>query len=163
MSGLRGVTLTVRFLCELAMLAAQAYRGFTVGDGAGAWVLGIGAPLLAAVVWGAWVAPKARWPVPLPTRVVIELVLFGAAVGALAVAGQPLVAVVLAVAALATSLLNASQAIRRRSARRPTGHQVRRWRSASTVPLLRAVAGPLRPPVSELKRCATGWTSCSCP
>jgi hypothetical protein len=99
-SGLRGVTLTVRFLCELAMLAALAYWGFTVGDGASAWVLGIGAPLLAAVLWGAWVAPKARWPVPLPTRVVIELVLFGAAVGALAVAGRPLVAVVLAVAAL---------------------------------------------------------------
>jgi hypothetical protein len=108
-SGLRGVTLTVRFLCELAMLAALASWGFIVGDGATAWVLGIGAPLLAAVVWGAWVAPKARWPVPLPTRVVIELVLFGVAVGALAVADQPLVAVVLAVAALATSLLNAFQ------------------------------------------------------
>jgi hypothetical protein len=72
-------------------------------------VLGVGAPLLAAVVWGAWVAPKARWPVPIPTRVVIELVLFGAAVGALAVAGQPVLAVVLSVAALTTSLLNASQ------------------------------------------------------
>jgi Protein of unknown function (DUF2568) len=108
-SGLRGVTLTVRFLCELAMLAALAYWGFTVGDGIGTWVLGLGAPLMAAVVWGAWVAPKARWPVPMPVRVVIELVLFGAAAGALAVAGQPVLAVVLGVAALVTSLLNASQ------------------------------------------------------
>jgi hypothetical protein len=108
-SGLRGVTLTVRFLCELAMLAAFAYWGFTVSDGIGAWVLGVGAPLLAAVVWGAWVAPKARWPVPIPTRVVIELVLFAAAVGALVAAGQPVLAVVLGVAALVTSLLNASQ------------------------------------------------------
>ena len=48
MSGLRGVTLTVRFLCELAMLAALAYWGFVVGDDVGAGVLGIGAPLLAA-------------------------------------------------------------------------------------------------------------------
>ena len=109
MSGLRGITLTVRFLCELAMLAALAYWGFRAGDGVGAWVLGIGAPLLAAVVWGAWVAPKARWPVPIPTRVLLELILFGAAAGALAIAGQPLLAVVLGVAALATSLLNASQ------------------------------------------------------
>jgi hypothetical protein len=108
-SGLRGVTLTVRFLCELAMLAALAFWGFAVGDGIGAWVLGVGAPLLAAVVWGALVAPKARWPVPIRTRVAIELVLFGAAVGALAVAGQPVLAVVLGVAALGTSLLNASQ------------------------------------------------------
>jgi hypothetical protein len=44
-----------------------------------------------------------------PTRVAIELILFGAAVSALAVAGQLLAAVVLGVAALATSLLNASQ------------------------------------------------------
>ena len=109
MSGLRGVTLAVRFGCELAMLGALAYWGFQVGDGVGAWVLGLGAPVLAAVVWGALVAPKARWPVPIPTRVVIELVLFGAAAGALAVAGQPLAAVVLGVAALATSLLNASR------------------------------------------------------
>jgi hypothetical protein len=108
-SGLRGVTLTVRFLCELAMLAALAYSGFTVGDGIGAWLLGVGAPLVAAVVWGAWVAPKARRPVPIPTRVVIELVLFAVAAGALAVAGQPVLAVVLGVAALVTSLLNASQ------------------------------------------------------
>jgi uncharacterized protein DUF2568 len=108
-SGLRGVTLTVRFLCELAMLAALAYWGFTVGAGIGAWLLGVGAPLVAAVVWGAWVAPKAGWPVPIPARVVIELVLVGAAAGALAVAGQPLLALVLGVAALATSLLNASQ------------------------------------------------------
>ena len=86
MSGLRGVTRTV--LCELAMLAALAYWGFRVGDGVGAWVLGIGAPLLAAVVGGALVAPKARWPVPIPTWVVIELVLFGAAAGALGVASQ---------------------------------------------------------------------------
>ena len=75
----------------------------------GRGVLSVGAPLLAAVVWGAWVAPKARWPVPMPVRVVIELVLFGAAVGGLTVAGQPVLAVVLGVAALVTSLLNASQ------------------------------------------------------
>jgi Protein of unknown function (DUF2568) len=108
-SGLRGVTLTVRFLCELAMLAALAYWGFVVGDDVGAWVLGIGAPLLAAVVWGALVAPRARWRVSIPIRLVIELALFGAAVGALAVAGQPLTAVVLGVAAVASSLLNALQ------------------------------------------------------
>jgi O-antigen/teichoic acid export membrane protein len=115
-SGLRGVTLAVRFLCELAMLAALVYWGFTAGDGAGAWLLGVGA-LLAAVVWGALVAPKARWPVPIPVRVVIELVLFGAAVGGLAAAGQPLLAVVLGVAGLATSLLNASQ--ERQASNRP--------------------------------------------
>ena len=81
--------------------------GFRVGDGIGAGALGVGAPLLAAVVWGAWVAPKAVASAD-PTRVAIELVLFGVGT-ALAVAGQPMLAVVLGVAVLATSLLNASQ------------------------------------------------------
>ena len=109
MSGLRGVTLTVRFLCELAMLAALAFSGFAVGEGLGAWAIGIGAPVLAAAVWGAFVAPKARWPVPALVRVAIELVLFGVAAGALAAAGQPVAAVVLGVAGVATSLLNEAQ------------------------------------------------------
>ena len=65
-------------------------------------------------------APKARWPVPIPTQVMIELLLFGAAVGALAVARQPVLALILGVAALTPSLLNAS-----RSARRATDRQIR--------------------------------------
>jgi Protein of unknown function (DUF2568) len=109
MSGLRGVTLTARFLCELAMLAALAYWGFGAGDGPGAWLLGIGAPVLAAAVWGSLVAPKARWPVPGPVRVAIELVLFGAAAAALAAAGQPVAGLVLGVAGVVTSLLNEAQ------------------------------------------------------
>jgi hypothetical protein len=108
-SGLRGVTLTVRFLSELAMLAALAYAGFQLGDGVGAWVLGIGAPLAAAVIWGAFIAPRARRRLPIGLRVVLELVLFAAATAGLAAAGQPLAAAVLGVVAVATSLLNASQ------------------------------------------------------
>jgi hypothetical protein len=114
-SWLRGVTLTVRFLCELALLAALAYWGFSVGNGVAAWLLGLGAPLLAAIVWGAVVAPKARWPVPIQVRVVIELVLFAMAAAALAVAGRPVLAVVLGGAALATSFLNAVQERRLRA------------------------------------------------
>lgn len=107
MSALRGVALTVRFLCELSMLAALAYWGFETGAGPWAWVLGIGAPALAAVTWGMFVAPKARRPVSVPTRLAIELVLFGAAAIGLTVAGQPVLAVVFAVAASVTSLVNA--------------------------------------------------------
>jgi hypothetical protein len=67
-SALRGVTLTIRFLCELAMLAALAYWGFDAGDGVWGWVLGIGAPCVAIAVWGGFVAPKARRPLPIPPR-----------------------------------------------------------------------------------------------
>jgi uncharacterized protein DUF2568 len=62
-SGLRGLTLAVQFGCELAMLVALAYWGFAVRDGVGAWVLGIGAPLLPAIVWSALAAssPSIDW------------------------------------------------------------------------------------------------------
>ena len=58
---LRSVNLVVRLLCELALLVALAVWGFHAGSGlAGDLVLGLGAPLLAAVVWGLWVAPASR-------------------------------------------------------------------------------------------------------
>jgi uncharacterized protein DUF2568 len=107
--GLRGATLTARFLCELAMLAALAFWGYVVGDGVWAWLLGILAPVVAAVIWGTFVAPRARVPVPAPVRVGIELALYAAAAAGLAAAGQPVAAVVLGVAGLVTSLLNEVQ------------------------------------------------------
>ena len=90
--GLRGATLTARFLCELAMLAALAFWGYVAGDGVWAWLLGLAAPAVAAVVWGTFVAPRAKVPVPAPVRVAVELVLFAAAAAGLAAAGQPVAA-----------------------------------------------------------------------
>ena len=109
MSAVRGVTLGVRFLCELGMLAALAVWGAHVGEGVGAIALAVGLPLAAAGTWGAFVAPKARWPVPLGARVAIELALFGAASLALWSAGHPAFAFVLGLLALTTSVLNAMQ------------------------------------------------------
>lgn len=106
MPSIRGVTLAVRFVCELAMLAAFVVWGFETGNGAAGWVLGIGAPFLAIMVWGTFVAPKARRPVPPPTRLVIELVLFDLAALALAASGRWQLAVVLLVVAVGTSILN---------------------------------------------------------
>jgi hypothetical protein len=110
MSPLRGVALTVRFLCELAMLAALAYSGAELGSGVSAWVLAIGAPALAAIAWGTWVAPKASRPVATPTRLAIEAVIFGAAAVGLIAAGQPALGIALALAAAATSAINAATA-----------------------------------------------------
>jgi hypothetical protein len=113
MRGLRGVTLTARFVCELAMLAALAYWGYVVGEGVWAWVLGLAAPVVAAIVWGTFVAPRAMVPVPAPVRVAIELVLYAAAAAGLAAAGQPVAAVVLGAGGLVTSVLNELQGRRR--------------------------------------------------
>jgi hypothetical protein len=73
----------LRFTLELAALTALAYWGFSEHDGALQWLLGLGAPLLAAVVWGAFVAPKASRPTTDPVRLLLELAVFGPAVAAL--------------------------------------------------------------------------------
>ena len=99
--------LVIRFLCELGLLAGLAYWGFTVGEGATAWLLGLGAPALAAVVWGLFVAPKARYPVSMPVRVSIELDLFILATLALWFAGAPVAGLLLGVVGATTSGLNA--------------------------------------------------------
>ena len=96
----------VAFLSELAALAALAYWGVTTPDGAAARILlGIGAPVLAAVLWGLFAAPRAvvrRTPLVVATKVVV----FGAAVLALVATGHPVLAAVLAAAALLGSLLS---------------------------------------------------------
>ena len=115
MSGFRGSTLAVRFLCELGMLAALGDAGFTLGSGAFAWVLGMGAPLIAILIWGALIAPKARHPLAPVPRLGLEVILLGAAVTGLVAAGQPVIGVLLGALALTTSLLTALQEARERA------------------------------------------------
>ena len=76
----------LRFTLELAALASLGYWGFAEHKGALQWLLGLGLPLLAAVVWGAFVAPKASRPTTDPARLLLELAVFGGGVAALWVA-----------------------------------------------------------------------------
>jgi Protein of unknown function (DUF2568) len=73
----------LRFALEMALLASLAYWGFSEHDGAVQWLLGLGAPLLAAVVWGSFMSPKASHPTTDPVRLLLELVIFGVGVVAL--------------------------------------------------------------------------------
>jgi hypothetical protein len=50
--------------------------------------LGLGVPLVAAVVWGTFVAPKAPVKVPGVVRLVVEVAVFASATAALYVAGN---------------------------------------------------------------------------
>lgn len=96
---LKYANLVVRFLLELCMLAAFAYWGFWIGSGtAGKIVLGIGVPLLAAVLWGLFAARKAMIRLPQSAHFIAGLMmmmLLLAAV-ALAQAGQATAAVIFA-------------------------------------------------------------------
>src|SRR5690349_8106731 len=80
---LKMLNLLVRFLLELCMLAAVGYWGFTSSSG---WamkiLLGVGLPVLIAVLWGMFIAPKAIYPLHGLPFLVVEMILFGS--GALA-------------------------------------------------------------------------------
>ena len=98
--------LAVAFLLELCLLAALGYWGFHTGSGPlGKTALGIGVPLLVAVVWGLFLAPKAAIAVPVQARVVLKIALFGLAIVALAIAGRPTLAWAFAVIAVLNGAL----------------------------------------------------------
>lgn len=91
---MKAANLALRFLLELAALGGLAYWGAHTGSGAVKVVLAIAAPLLAAIVWGLFAAPKASRRLPRAPRVAVEAAVFGAAAAGLAVTGQGLVAAV---------------------------------------------------------------------
>jgi Protein of unknown function (DUF2568) len=84
----RVANLALRFLLELAALAALAYWGAQTGSGAAKVVLAMAAPLAAAIVWGLWCAPRSRRRLPPGPRTVLETAVFGLAAAGLAAAGQ---------------------------------------------------------------------------
>ncbi len=89
--------LTLSFLLELCILAALGYWGFRVGNGAFMKVvLGLGAPLLAALTWGTFEAPQAWIPLHDPWHLLVALAIFGLAAIALYAAGKPTLALIFA-------------------------------------------------------------------
>jgi Protein of unknown function (DUF2568) len=110
---LKGLNLGVAFLLELAALAAFGYWGAQAGGGTlGKIALAVGAPLLVAVVWGLFLAPRAVLQAPsggprlsLPWRLLMKVGVFGTAAVALYAAGQPGLAVAFALLVAANLIL----------------------------------------------------------
>ena len=89
--------LAVRFLLEIAALGSLAYWGWTQHAGFLRYLLAIGLPLLASILWATFAVPgdrsrsgKAPVPVPGIVRLILELAIFGSAAWCLAEAGQAL-------------------------------------------------------------------------
>jgi hypothetical protein len=83
------MNLALRFLLELAGLAALAYWGWAWGD-PWRWPLAIGLPMVAAIIWATFRTPgdqtanqKAPVPVHGIIRLSIEMTFFGLAIVAL--------------------------------------------------------------------------------
>jgi hypothetical protein len=99
-----GSLLTLRFLTELATVAALATAG-ALAHTAVAWrvllaLLGVAA---FAVVWGRWIGPRAAHRLSDPVRLIAEIVIFVVSAVALSLVGYLVIGVVVAVISIATA------------------------------------------------------------
>jgi hypothetical protein len=106
MNIIKSANIALTFFIELAMLFAFGYFGFQAGQGIVLkWLLGLGLPLLVAILWGAFFAPKAARRFSTTPGVLLSSGLFLLAALALYLAQQPLAALILAVSAVVNRAL----------------------------------------------------------
>jgi hypothetical protein len=119
--GVHAVNEGLAFVLELLALGALAWWGADAGGGLAAKiVLGAGAPVLAAVAWGLFAAPRARFRVPLAAVLVVKAIVFGLAAVALAATGRAGLAIAFAaVVVLNTALATVDRDAIRRGAGTP--------------------------------------------
>jgi hypothetical protein len=95
---IKGANLTLRFLLELCALGALGYWGFKTGGGLIAKVgLGIGAPLIAAVVWGTFLSPQAPVRLSWLLVLILQALVFGSAAAGLVTTSHRTLALVFVV------------------------------------------------------------------
>jgi len=84
MDALKTINVTVRFFLEICVLITVGYWGFKTGLG---WafkiLLGIGAPLLIAIIWGTFGAPKASNQLTGVSLLALEGVVFSSGMAAM--------------------------------------------------------------------------------
>jgi hypothetical protein len=96
------------FLVELLALAVLAWWGAETGSGLFVHLLlGIGAPLAAAVVWGLFASPKARVKLPPAGILAIKGLVFGVALICLDLLGHRTLAIAFGVIAAANTVIAA--------------------------------------------------------
>lgn len=106
LSVVQSANLAARFLLELAALTALAFWGFHLSTPT-LWrvVAGVGAPLVAAVLWGVFASPKAAISLPGPAVIAVQVLVLGSAVVALALAGRPGLATAFGLVAVVNAVL----------------------------------------------------------
>ena len=89
----KSINLALSFILELCMLAALGHWGFKTGSPTIIQLgLCLGAPVLATVVWGIFLAPASSRRLGGPAHLILEVLIFAVAVIALHAAGQPALA-----------------------------------------------------------------------
>lgn len=94
------------FFLELAMLASLGYWGF-YGDKStlAKWSLGIGLPILAAIIWGLFLAPRATYRLGNISGNLLSLILFLLAATLLYYTQHTLLAIIFASTAIVNRVL----------------------------------------------------------
>ena len=106
MNGLKGINLGVRFLLELCMLAAVGYWGFkTHSSWPMEFLYGIGLPVLIAVIWGYFMAPKSSHRLSGIAFTIMDFILLGSGTVALYASGLPTLAWTYAVVLVISEIL----------------------------------------------------------
>jgi len=103
---LKGINATLAFLLELAMIASLGYWGYQSNDNVLLkWLLAIGLPLIAIVIWALYFAPKAARRLSIVPGALLSLGLFLLAALALYSTNQPAAAMVMAALAILNRIL----------------------------------------------------------
>lgn len=102
----KSLNIGIRFLWEILALISFGYWGFhAVNQTFLKIILGIGAPLIAAILWGAFGSPKAPYALSGFSRLLLEILVFGGATAALFFAGKQTAAGIYGVMALVNLIL----------------------------------------------------------
>jgi hypothetical protein len=93
--------LAIFFLLELSVLVVFSYWGFHIKNNLILKIiLGIGTPILVAIIWGTFIAPKASLPVSIPVRILLQLIIFGLATAMLYYLGKGKLAIIFGIVLL---------------------------------------------------------------
>ncbi|HEY7133384.1 MAG TPA: DUF2568 domain-containing protein [Candidatus Limnocylindrales bacterium] len=101
---LASANVALRFILELAALVAAFVVGSALAPGAWSIPAGVAAAAVFAVVWGLWLAPRARFPQPAPVRLLLGTALMELVAVALALTAAPAAGWILAVLVLVNAV-----------------------------------------------------------
>lgn len=96
----------LKFLLELFAFFTLGFWGFVAWPLPWNIVVGIGAPLLAIVLWALFRSPKAVFRIDAFGRAIVEIIVMAAAALTWLDLGQPIVAAAFAVASVASGIVN---------------------------------------------------------
>jgi hypothetical protein len=101
-----GVNDVLRFLLELFAIVSLGIWGFLAWPLPWNILIGIGAPAIAIVLWALFRSPRAVLHVDAFVKAIVEIVVMGSAAFAWWDLGQPVVAVIFAVVATVSGVIN---------------------------------------------------------